>query len=46
MIILTYIDLTGVEFVLQWNLLIRTLENEDTCVIWTFGNGPKVSLSM
>ena len=30
----------------QWNLLIKTLENKDTCIIWTLGSGPKVSLSM
>ena len=25
---------------LQWNLLNRTLENEDTCVIWTLSKYP------
>ena len=25
----------------QWNLLIRTLEDMDTCIIWTPSYGPK-----
>ena len=29
------------EFHLQWNLLIRTLENVDTCIIHTPSCGPK-----
>ena len=32
--------------IVQWNLLIRTLENEDTYIVWTLGKGPKVFLSV
>ena len=42
----TYIVKHIIDLILQWNLLIRTLENEDTCIIWTVGNGPKLPFYM
>jgi len=31
-------------FYIQWNILTRTLENRNTCIIRALDNGPKVSL--
>ena len=31
---------------LWWGLLIRALDNKNTCIIWTFDIGPKESLSI